>query len=64
MECKICPAARGFIPQELTCQVRVTRDSRTGVGFWRRLWRILTGYYDCPMEGRLPCPRLSVDAEY
>lgn len=57
MASEICPEARGFIPQELTCQVRVSWDRRAGVGFWKRLWRSLTGYYDCPNEGLLPCSR-------
>jgi len=35
----------------------VSWDRRAGVGFWKRLWRSLTGYYDCPNEGLLPCSR-------
>ena len=50
----ICPYARGFIPQELTCGLREDRDRRN-VSWWRRLGRTFTGYYDCPCEGFLPC---------
>ena len=54
---EVCPEARGFVPEELTCWARLSRDRHAGVGWFRRLWRTLTGYYGCPYEGRLPCPR-------
>ena len=57
MASEICPEARGFIPQELTCWARVSWDRLAGVGFWKRLWRSLSGYYNCPNEGLLPCSR-------
>ena len=57
MASDICPEAKGWIPQELTCQALVSWDRHAGVGFWRRLWRRFTGYYDCPSEGLLPCSR-------
>lgn len=50
----ICPYAYGFIPQELSCRLRIDFDS-THISWWRRFWRTLTGYYDCPNEGCLPC---------
>lgn len=52
-----CPYAFGFIPQELICRLRIGLDGRPGVSWWRRLWRMFTGYYDCPCEGLLPCDR-------
>lgn len=57
MASDICPDAKGWIPQELTCQALVSWDRHAGVGFWRRLWRSLTGYYNCPSEGLLPCSK-------
>lgn len=58
-EINTCPEAHGFIPQELTCRVRIMADVLAGVKWWRKLWRAFIGYYDCPCEGRLPCGRLS-----
>ena len=57
VETNACPYAFGFIPQELECRLRSGCDRKSGVGWWRRLWRSFTGYYDCPCEGLLPCDR-------
>ena len=51
IETGTCPYAFGFIPQESECRLRRDRDLASGVAWWRRLWRRLTGYYDCPFEG-------------
>ena len=51
---RICPHARGCIPQELSCGLRLDRDR--GLPWWKGLWRSLRGDYDCATEGTLPCP--------
>lgn len=53
----ICPYAYGFIPQELTCQLRAKEDA--GLPWWKRLGRSLRGDYICMMDGELPCPVLA-----
>jgi len=54
---RICPEVRGFDPHELACHLRESADRVFGISPLRKLWRIVTGYYDCPCEGALPCPR-------
>lgn len=56
-KCEYCPKAWGFDPLELSCGVREEASDHPGP--FRRLWRTLTGYYDCPCGGRLPCDRFN-----
>ena len=55
----ICPYARGFTPQELQCDLVERHEKKLGLPWYKRLWHMMCGEYDCPHEGYLPCKRFN-----
>lgn len=53
MESGVCPLAKGFVPDELICSFKQGADHHRGC--LTQWWRLLTGRYDCPFDGLLPC---------
>ena len=56
-KCEMCPKVWWVDSETSTCGVREDASDHPGPG--RQLWRILTGYYDCPRKGKLPCTRFN-----
>lgn len=56
-KCEWCPKVWLIGSETPTCGVR--EDASDHPGPFRQLWRALTGYYECPNDGRLPCNRFN-----